>query len=220
MGKYIKKFDTHSDYEDFIETEDYIEPNVSYCVDDVEVHYNPIPDPYNGHAYVDLGLPSETLWATMNVGATNVTDYGDYYKFGMGSETYVNDGIVYTGNENPIISSADTAVQVWGGVWHTPTETQMRELVDNTTYQWVTNYQGSGVNGGLFTAQNGNSVFLPAAGIQYRDEYNYSGSDGRYWSSSPKMNGNDAVFMEVNSYGGSVSDNIRELGQSIRPVVG
>jgi hypothetical protein len=43
MGKYIKKFDTHSDYEDFIETEDFIRPNVSYCVDDVELHYNPSP---------------------------------------------------------------------------------------------------------------------------------------------------------------------------------
>lgn len=42
MGKYIKKFDTHSDYEDFLETEDFIRPNVSYCVDNVEVHYNPI----------------------------------------------------------------------------------------------------------------------------------------------------------------------------------
>jgi hypothetical protein len=40
MGKYIKKFDTHSDYEDFIETADFIKPNVSYCVDNVEVHYN------------------------------------------------------------------------------------------------------------------------------------------------------------------------------------
>lgn len=40
MGKYIKKFDTHSDYEDFIETEDFIKPNVSYCVDNTEVHYN------------------------------------------------------------------------------------------------------------------------------------------------------------------------------------
>jgi hypothetical protein len=41
MGKYIKKFDTHSDYEDFIETEDFIKPNVSHCVQENEVHYNP-----------------------------------------------------------------------------------------------------------------------------------------------------------------------------------
>ena len=36
----------------------------------------------NGHAYVDLGLPSGTLWATMNVGASNITDYGNYYAWG------------------------------------------------------------------------------------------------------------------------------------------
>lgn len=36
----------------------------------------------NGHAYVDLGLPSGTLWATMNIGATSVTDYGGYYAWG------------------------------------------------------------------------------------------------------------------------------------------
>lgn len=45
MGKYIKKFDTHLDYEDFIETEDFILPNVSYCVDNVDVHYNPFIPP-------------------------------------------------------------------------------------------------------------------------------------------------------------------------------
>ena len=34
---------------------------------------------YNGHEYVDLGLPSGTLWATCNVGATSPEDYGDYF---------------------------------------------------------------------------------------------------------------------------------------------
>ncbi len=33
----------------------------------------------NGHAYVDLGLTSGTLWATCNIGATNPEDYGDYF---------------------------------------------------------------------------------------------------------------------------------------------
>ncbi len=37
--------------------------------------------PY-GHEYVDLGLPSGTLWATTNVGATNPEDYGDYFGWG------------------------------------------------------------------------------------------------------------------------------------------
>ena len=33
----------------------------------------------NGHAYVDLGLPSGTKWATCNVGASKPEEYGDYY---------------------------------------------------------------------------------------------------------------------------------------------
>ena len=32
--------------------------------------------------YVDLGLPSGTLWANMNLGATSETDYGDFYMWG------------------------------------------------------------------------------------------------------------------------------------------
>ena len=46
----------------------------------------PKPDPNtpnaNGHEYVDLGLPSGTLWATCNVGADSPEDYGDYFAWG------------------------------------------------------------------------------------------------------------------------------------------
>lgn len=41
MGKYLKKFENHSQYESYIAT-DYAKPNVSYCVQQNEVHYNPI----------------------------------------------------------------------------------------------------------------------------------------------------------------------------------
>ena len=36
----------------------------------------------NGHEYVDLGLPSGTLWATCNVGAESPEEYGDYFAWG------------------------------------------------------------------------------------------------------------------------------------------
>lgn len=39
-------------------------------------------DPYNGHEYVDLGLPSGLKWATCNLGAENPEDYGYYYAWG------------------------------------------------------------------------------------------------------------------------------------------
>jgi len=40
--KYIKKFEQHSDYEAFMGGVEYVTPNVSYCVNEDEVHYNPI----------------------------------------------------------------------------------------------------------------------------------------------------------------------------------
>ena len=33
----------------------------------------------DGHKFIDLGLPSGTLWAETNLGATTATGYGDYY---------------------------------------------------------------------------------------------------------------------------------------------
>lgn len=42
MGKYLKLFDTHSDYNTYINSQDKILPNVSYCENENEVHYNPI----------------------------------------------------------------------------------------------------------------------------------------------------------------------------------
>ncbi|MCQ2257069.1 MAG: DUF1566 domain-containing protein [Bacteroidaceae bacterium] len=43
----------------------------------------------NGHEYVDLGLPSGTLWAKCNIGANSPEEYGDYYAWGE-TETKTN----------------------------------------------------------------------------------------------------------------------------------
>ena len=51
MGKYLKLFDTHAEYESFIQT-DFDRPNVSYCMDNDEVHYNPLP--YQGFCKLAL----------------------------------------------------------------------------------------------------------------------------------------------------------------------
>ena len=40
------------------------------------------PESPDNHEYVDLGLPSGTLWATCNVGANSPEDYGDYFAWG------------------------------------------------------------------------------------------------------------------------------------------
>ena len=140
MGKYIKIFNTHSQYESYTADTQFILPNVSYCKDQTNVvHYNPLnpTPPTPTYESVDLGLPSGTLWARYNVGATSETDYGDYYQYGKGADDYsVTSGqSIYSGTENPLATSADTAAQVWGGNWHIPTTAQCQELIDNTTRQ-------------------------------------------------------------------------------------
>ena len=63
-----------------------------------------------------------------------------------------------------------------------PTEEEFRELIDNTSSEWVFNYNGTGVNGRLFTANNGKSIFLPAAGERDGTSLVNAGFNGYYWS--------------------------------------
>ncbi len=54
---------------------------------------DPVPDPANGHAWVDLGLRSggnKILFATMNVGASSEEEYGDYFAWGETSKRYTS----------------------------------------------------------------------------------------------------------------------------------
>lgn len=41
MGKYIKLFNNHNDYETFKESQNFKLPNVSHCINENDVHYNP-----------------------------------------------------------------------------------------------------------------------------------------------------------------------------------
>ena len=176
---------------------------------------------YNGHEYVDLGLPSGTKWATMNVGASSETDYGNYYQYGKGAAQYAatSGDSNYSGTEDPLAASADTGAQVWGGSWHMPTRAQMEELTANTTYEWVTNYQDSGINGGLFTALNGNTIFFPAAGGWGDGSQVNVGDYGYYWGSSPNGS-NSACYLYFGNGYKYVYNSYREYGYSVRPVVG
>jgi len=167
---------------------------------------------YNGHAYVDLGLPSGTLWATCNVGADTPEDYGDYFAWGetlpngiYDNNTYqyynintwpyeitkycTNYEFGYNGfidNLTTLLSEDDAATANWGNGWLMPTKEQCMELLEYTASNET---MQNGVNGMLLTGANGNSIFLPFAGF-YEDE-SYGGGSlygvRRYytfWSSS------------------------------------
>ena len=122
------------------------------------------PNPYNGTVgtAVDLGLPSGTLWADHNIGATNPEDYGDYYSWGETAtkETYdwstyfdTNDGGQTFGKYNnddgktELETSDDVASQTWGGKWQMPTRAMIEELKSKCYWVWTTTYNGKSVNG-------------------------------------------------------------------------
>ena len=159
------------------------------------------------HEYVDLGLPSGLLWAACNVGANSPEEYGDYFAWGETQPKdyydwstyqycngdydqltkYCNNSIFgyngFTDSLNTLLPEDDAATANWGSDWRMPSQAEWEELLDNTTVTWTWNMK-KGVSGRLFTASNGNSLFLPAAG--YRNDVNlYNAvSFGYYWSSS------------------------------------
>ena len=139
---------------------------------------------------VDLGLPSGTMWAKYNIGATSETDYGDLFAWGA-TEPYRLNGttpIDNTGNyassyankiQHDLYPNEDAATVHWGKGWKMPTKAQFDELLANTTYTWTTI---SGVNGGKFTASNGNYIFLPAAGFVNGGARGGLATVGYFWS--------------------------------------
>ncbi len=111
------------------------------------------------HEFVDLGLPSGTLWATCNVGARKPEDYGDYVEMDERDKVTINNG-------------DDCNV---------PSKEQWEELIQNTKSTWMVR---NGVKGRSFIARNGASIFLPAAGFHWDYKSHLVGETGSYWSSS------------------------------------
>ena len=173
------------------------------------------------HEYVNLGLPSGLLWATCNVGANAPEEYGDYFSWGetQPKDSYLSDSYTYSDNPTVLPSDHDAATANWGNCWRMPTKEEYEELYNNTTVTWT---QQNGVNGRLFTAANGNSLFLPAAGYRWDGELDDAGDWGLYWSSSPYTDdpnypGNAWDFCFNSAYC-SMSFSSRYLGFPVRPV--
>ena len=55
---------------------------------------------------VDLGLPSGTLWANMNLGANSVTEYGNYFSWG---ETSIRDIEYFDQNSYPLYKETQSS---------------------------------------------------------------------------------------------------------------
>ena len=193
------------------------------------------------HEYIDLGLPSGLLWATCNVGADSPEDYGDYFAWGeiqpkdvynwntyqycMGSTNmltkYCNNSSYglngFTDNLTTLLPEDDAATANWGADWRMPTKEEWQELYNNTTCTWTTQ---NGVNGRLYTSNNGNSLFLPAAGCHLNSSHEDAGNHGFFWSSSLYMDYPTSAWyfsFDWGSYYG-MGYYLRYYGRSVRAV--
>ena len=193
----------------------------------------------NGHECVDLGLPSGIKWATCNVGATAPEEYGGYYAWGETEEkddyswsTYkwcngsyntmtkycTNSSYGTVDNKTTLDLEDDVAHVKWGGSWRMPTGAEQQELLNNCTWTWTTQNDVYGYK--VTSKTNGNSIFLPAAGLRHGTGLDYSGSDGLFWSGSLyESYNNNAYYMYFYSSGYyDFYYDYRYNGRSVRPV--
>ncbi len=147
-----------------------------------------------GYSYVDLGL--SVRWATYNVGASKLTEYGDYFSWGETSPKsyyYVTDYKWYkwdlpyhimtmtkynidVDNKIQLDPEDDAAAANWKGKWRMPTSSELEELNVGCNWEWTDDMNGSGIAGRIgISKKNGKAIFLPAAGSC---DYTYYESEG------------------------------------------
>lgn len=197
----------------------------------------------NGFEYVDLGLPSGTMWATCNVGATKPEDEGLLFQFGhIDGYKYMDENHKFKTNaqnledgstseyipvtasgkiykEKEILDLADDAVHVnMGGKWKMPTQTQYMEMFNNTTHKVETI---NGVKGMLFTSKiNNKRLFVPFAGYWYNGSFAAAESLANMWSSQVRPFNADCAC-SLSCYSSdfvSIDSSLRSYAFSVRGV--
>ena len=193
--------------------------------------------------YVDLGLPSGTLWAKCNIGAPTETDYGDYFMWGSttpdnnhtcnwantpfnnGASSYDNSyfhSVKDTVCPNGVLAKEyDAAYKATNGMGRMPTQDDWQELYKYTTNEWVTNHNGTGVNGWKFTSKTGTSkyIFIPAAGHRRNSSFSEQGNYSYLWSStSAETNFAYNTYFGFDEGLNTTDASERCIGFSIRPI--
>lgn len=201
-----------------------------------------------GHEYVDLGLPSGTLWATYNVGATSPYEKGQYfawgetepredfswesYKFFKGYEVDPNNGEwAVLENIGSDISGTeyDAARYQWGNGWRLPNEQESYEL---RMLCWSNgSSEENGVRGVRIYGPNEHSIFLPVCGfgLWYGEPDPFYNTDGAYWTGvempecgyngRPIEPSNIAKSMLVDLTGFTRASSRKAYGLNIRAVI-
>jgi len=179
---------------------------------------------------VDLGLPSGTRWANVNVGASSPEEYGEYFAWGETEvkEEYNWSNYSHCDGSSESCSSLegnicgtqyDVAHVKWGGIWRMPTYNEIIELVDNST---CTVTELNSVQVMKLTGPNGNYIYLPFTGYMDGTERRNIGYDsGYYWSGENPYTNFLAPCMVPSANGNTYYDYLWDkcLGLPVRPVI-
>ena len=204
-------------------------------------------DPYNGHAYVDMGL--SVKWATCNIGADKPDECGDYFAWGETEPKDYYDWDTYkycngtketltkycadskygyngfTDDLNTLAPEDDAARVQWGVSWRIPTKAEFEELLNDNNCTWVrkTTSDGYARAGYLVTSKrNGNSIFLPSTAYRSQAELDHHFIlHGYYMSSSLALDRSDsswALYFYCEDYNHNVPGVMRGARQCGVPV--
>ena len=171
-----------------------------------------------GYTYVDMGLPSGTLWATYNVGAELPSEYGSHFAWGETSPKSLYDNTTYTffdgysdaatpmpqytkyvwdkrcGKQDGkfVLEKTDDAATVnWGQEWCMPTKEQYEEL-DRYCKVWRKDVTVNGktiIGAVVESCINGNRMYIPYAGWESGTVPN-NYMHGWYWTSELSQEAN------------------------------
>lgn len=180
-----------------------------------------IPGHVSNLDFIDLGL--SVMWASRNLGAETPDSYGDYFAWGETSSksVFTKENSITRGRQIGSFSGNaeyDAARVTWGKSARIPTFEEFEELRDKCSWEWTS---FNGINGQLVTGPNGNSIFLPAAGIGRADSLENVGTKGAYWCATPLENDNLNAYNHLfneSGYWGSMRS--RSDGLSVRAVSG
>ena len=197
-------------------------------------------DDYKGW-FVDLGLPSGTLWGSMNLGATAPESDGSYYAWGelknktsfswsnyfdttdggTTFDTYNHSTAYFTS----IPKLEDAAYLREGSLYQTPSKEQFEELF-NEAYTIVARDTLNSMPGIRVTSiANGKSIFLPASGVigwaeETPTRKYYRKTRCFYWTRDLGTTDPQAYDAYWDGTSVSVNQEPRYYGMPIRPICG
>lgn len=191
---------------------------------------------------IDLGL--SVKWAACNLGASLPNEYGEYYSWAetVSKSNYINATYKwgdlhnlskYCNNENygivdnlSVIKQEDDAASVqWGSGWRIPTIDEFNELLNNCTWEWTSDYNGTSASGFIGTSKisgyTDKSIFLPAGGCMLNEEIQNVGEFGIYWlSQNSSEYPTEGWGFLIKSSQPALNYWTRYEGNMIRPVLG